>query len=265
VASPTPESRVPHIALHDVSKIYERGTHTGLEALRAISLDVARREFVSIVGPSGCGKSTLLKVIGGVVAQSRGRVAIDNDEERRKTIGFVFQTPVLLPWKSVLDNVMLPTVIQKQDAAAARKEADRLLSMVGLSEFALCRPYELSGGMQQRAAICRALMCKSDVLLMDEPFGALDALTRDDLAVELKRICDTEAKTVVFVTHSIPEAVFLGDRVVVMSPRPGRLQEIVDVNIDGRNDLAVMASPDFQELVLRIRRLIYAQREASAS
>jgi NitT/TauT family transport system ATP-binding protein len=255
-----------HIAFHRVSKTYKaRGSD--VTALSNIDLSIHRNEFVSLVGPSGCGKSTVLKILAGLSAATMGTVdrrCFGGLSWEQSSIGFVFQSPVLLPWKSVLSNVLFPALTQRQDKDEATDRARRLLSLVGLSGFERCAPSELSGGMQQRVAICRALMCSGDVLLMDEPFGALDAITRDTLMMELKQICAAERRTVLFVTHSIPEAVFLSDRVVVMSPRPGRITSIVEVPF-GERDMALTESLAFQRLAAAIRTQVQEDIKNGAS
>ena len=203
-----------------------------VEALRDVGFSVGRGELVALVGPSGCGKSTLLRVVAGLRPPSRGAVAVDGRAVTGPiaSVGMVFQAPVLLKWRTIRDNVLLPAELAGLGRARYRERADQLLRLVGLDGFAERLPRELSGGMQQRAAICRALLLDPPLLLMDEPFGALDAMTRDEMNVELLRVWGepaTARKTVLFVTHSIPEAVFLADRVVVMSPRPGRVARIV--------------------------------------
>src|SRR5471032_2203731 len=199
-----------------------------VEAVAGISLAVSQGEFVSLVGPSGCGKSTLLRIVAGLRPATSGAVSVNGNKVIRPIadIGMVFQQPILLKWRSILDNVLLPAELAGKSAATLKPRALQLLEMAGLIGFAEKLPRELSGGMQQRAALCRALLLDPPLLLMDEPFGALDAMTRDDMALELLRILgETSAscKTILFVTHSIPEAVFLSDRVVVMSARPGRI------------------------------------------
>ncbi|XVV17670.1 ABC transporter ATP-binding protein [Actinoplanes sp. CA-131856] len=201
-----------------------------IEALADVTLTVSDGEFVTLIGRSGCGKSTLLNVIAGLLPPTRGAITIDGTAVTapRRDVAMVFQQPALLPWRSVEANVLLPAEIFGWKAAA---EAARLLDMTGLTEFRSRLPHELSGGMQQRVALCRALIQKPKVLLMDEPFSALDALTREELAVELQRIHLDLGTTIVFVTHSIQEAVLLADRVAVLSDRPGRIREIVKIDI----------------------------------
>jgi NitT/TauT family transport system ATP-binding protein len=222
------------IEIADICKLFtpRRGSEP-VEALRDVSVDVRPGEFVSLVGPSGCGKSTLLKMIAGLLAPTSGRISVDGTPVKtpRRSVGMMFQTPELFPWRTVLKNVLLPIEIFGHDKEHHRKRALELLELVGLEEFQKALPRELSGGMQQRVALCRSLMGEPRVLLMDEPFSALDALTRADLAVELQRIHIENASTVVFVTHSIDEAVLLADRVVVLSPRPGRIRKTVDIAI----------------------------------
>ena len=204
-----------------------------IRALDAIDLDVAPRELVTIVGPSGCGKSTLLRCIGGLIPPSQGRVLIDGEvvTEPDPRIGYVFQRAVLLPWRTVEKNVLLPFEIGGRPTPENLKSVHEALEMVELGEYAQLRPAELSGGMQQRVAVARALVTEPSILLMDEPFGALDAQTRDSMNVELLRIWQEAKPTIVFVTHDIGEALFLSDRVVVMTARPGRVHEVVEVDI----------------------------------
>ncbi|MGI5212024.1 ABC transporter ATP-binding protein [Plantactinospora sp. CA-290183] len=204
-----------------------------VEALRNIELNVEDREFVAIIGRSGCGKSTLLRLVAGLIPATSGRVAIDGEPvtRPRRDISMMFQRPALLPWRSVLDNVLLPVEIFGWKRAQHRSRAQELLEIVGLTGFEKQLPHELSGGMQQRVALCRALIQQPKVLLMDEPFSALDALTREELAVELQRIHMELGTTILFVTHSIQEAVLLADRVAVLSARPGRMRKLVTVDI----------------------------------
>ena len=204
-----------------------------IRALDAIDLDVAPRELVTIVGPSGCGKSTLLRCIGGLIPPSQGRVLIDGEvvTEPDPRIGYVFQRAVLLPWRTVEKNVLLPFEIGGRPTPKDIKRVREALEMVELGEYSQLRPAELSGGMQQRVAVARALVTEPSILLMDEPFGALDAQTRDSMNVELLRIWQEAKPTIVFVTHDIGEALFLSDRVVVMTARPGRVHEVVEVDI----------------------------------
>ena len=204
-----------------------------VHALDDVSLEIGTNEFVTLVGRSGCGKSTLLRLIAGLVPASRGEISVAGTPVKgpRRDVAMVFQSPALLPWRNVIDNVLLPIEVMKLDKSRYRNEAGELLELVGLAGFEKRQPHELSGGMQQRVALCRSLIYKPKVLLMDEPFAALDALTREELSLELQRIFSEHRTTIVFVTHSITEAVLLADRVAVMTPRPGRIAEIVTVDL----------------------------------
>jgi NitT/TauT family transport system ATP-binding protein len=230
-------------------------------ALSNINLDIEQHEFISVVGPSGCGKTTLLRILAGLEQASAGEVFSGGERvtKPRADAGVVFQQAVLLPWNTVLANILLPSHLKHDKSASAVARAERLLAFMGLQDFAQKYPFELSGGMQQRVSICRALMRDPKILLMDEPFGALDAMTRESMNVELMRIWAEERMTVFFITHSIPEAVLLGDRVVVMSPRPGRIAEIIDVDIDRPRNLKTMGTPRFGQLCDSIRALFGAE------
>jgi NitT/TauT family transport system ATP-binding protein len=233
-----------------------------VEALRDIDLAVARGELVAIVGPSGCGKSTLLRIIAGLRRATSGRVVVEGREVIAPipAVGMVFQAPVLLKWRTIEANVLLPAELSGLDPRRYRARASELLRLVGLGEFARKLPRELSGGMQQRASLCRALLLDPPLLLMDEPFGALDAMTRDEMNLELLRVWGESAtavrKTIVFVTHSIPEAVFLADRVVVMTPRPGRLARILAVPLPRPRRAASRAAPEFGALSLTVHEAL---------
>jgi NitT/TauT family transport system ATP-binding protein len=228
-------------------------------ALDALSLDIREEEFIAIVGQSGCGKSTLLRLISGLLAPTRGSIALDGRAVRgpRSDVGIVFQSPVLLPWRTALENVLLPIEFLKRDRRQFEPQARELLALVGLKGFEQGYPRSLSGGMQQRVSISRALVADPRVLLMDEPFGALDAMTREELSFELLRIWDERKKTILFVTHSIPEAVLLANRVVVMTPRPGRVARIVPVQLPRPRTLEMEFSPEFRSATEEIRELIY--------
>jgi NitT/TauT family transport system ATP-binding protein len=228
-------------------------------ALEDVSLRVRRGEFVTIVGPSGCGKSTLLKVIAGLVRPTGGAVSLMGRPVTgpQQDIGFVFQSPALLQWRGALRNILLQAEMRGMDRRAARSRAAELIELTGLTGFEKALPHELSGGMQQRVALCRALLHEPPVLLMDEPFGALDALTREQMNAELNRIWRRSGTTIVLVTHSIAEAVFLGTRVEVMSARPGRILRSFPVNLPERRDYAkVMSDPVFEQLAGLVRGLL---------
>jgi len=241
-----------------------RTTGGPVEALRDISLDVRRGEFVSLVGPSGCGKSTLLRIVAGLRPATSGAVSVDGRPviEPLSNIGMVFQAPVLLKWRTVLDNVLLPAELAGLGTTRYRERAADLLRLVGLGDFVGKRPQELSGGMQQRASICRALLLDPPLLLMDEPFGALDAMTRDDMNIELLRIWGEDKgaggarKTILFVTHSIPEAVILSDRVVVMSQRPGTIAAVAAIDLPRPRTVETRACEAFGRLALAIYRAL---------
>jgi NitT/TauT family transport system ATP-binding protein len=220
------------ISLVGVSRTFQ--TRRGqVEALEDVDLKIGEGEFVAVIGRSGCGKSTLLRLIAGLLPTTAGQVLVDDAvvSKPRRDVAVMFQRPALLPWRSVLANVMLPAEIMNLPRAEHLDRARGLLATVGLAGFEKRLPHELSGGMQQRVALCRALLPQPRILLMDEPFSALDALTREELAVELQNIHMTLRSTTVFVTHSIQEAVLLADRVIVMSPRPGRVRKIMDIRI----------------------------------
>jgi NitT/TauT family transport system ATP-binding protein len=242
------------IRLSSVNKIYG-DERSGLLALQDINLAIDAGSFVAVVGPSGCGKSTLMRVIAGLIPASSGEIWIGDSQVcgTRRDIGVVFQSPVLFPWRTVLENVLIPVDVQRLGRAENIGRARELLSLVGLREFENSYPAELSGGMQQRVGIARALVHEPAMLLMDEPFGALDAMTREHMNVELQRLWRASAKTVLFITHSIAEAVFLADRVVVMTPRPGRVAEVLDIALPRPRSLDVMSTAPFGEYVGRIR------------
>ena len=233
-----------------------RTSSGSVEALRGITLGVREGEFVSVVGPSGCGKSSLLKLILGLERATRGSLAIDGREIAgpSRGVGAVFQAPVLLPWRTIEENVLLPADVMKLDRPLATERARALLQMAGLGGFESKYPYELSGGMQHRASIVRALVHDPKLLIMDEPFAALDAITREQMATELQRIWMDRRKTVMFITHSISEAVFLSDRIAVMSARPGRIVDVFDNPAPRPRTFADLLSPALAELSAEIRR-----------
>jgi len=242
------------VAAEGVSLVYQtrRGTITALENL---DLSIGRGEFFSLIGPSGCGKSSFLKVAAGLLPLTSGSMTLDGSAVQgpRREVGVIFQRPTLFPWKTVLHNVLLPAETLNLDKDAARARAEELLKMVGLDEFADNYPNELSGGMQQRVGIVRALIHDPDVLLMDEPFAALDALTREHMMMEFQDIWMTTEKSVLFITHSIPEAVFLSDRVAVMSQRPGRIIREHRVDLDRPRNLSTMANTAFNKICNELR------------
>lgn len=251
----TTEQRGAEIALEAVSKHFVTRSGENVEALADISCTVRSGEFICIVGASGCGKSTILRIIAGLVQPTSGTVTIGSSPVTgpRRDIGLVFQSPVLLPWRSVRQNVLMPAQVIGLPRKQAQDRAAELLELVGLDRFADSYPSELSGGMRQRVSIARSLMHDPATLLMDEPFGALDAMTRDTMNVELLRIWQLQRKTVLLVTHSIEEAVFLADRIFVISPRPGRLLEIIDVKLPRPRDSETRNKPAFIKQVTSLR------------
>jgi NitT/TauT family transport system ATP-binding protein len=250
----------PYLDLQGLSKVY--ATHDGpVRALDRVSVSERRGEFLSILGPSGCGKSTLLMIAAGLIPASSGVVTIDGQvvTAPRTDIGIVFQSPVLLEWRTALGNVMLQAEAKKLERKSAERRARELLASVGLDGFADKYPHELSGGMRQRVSLCRALIHNPPQLLMDEPFGALDALTRDQLVLDLQNIWNERRMTVLFITHSVPEAVFLSDRIIVMTPRPGRIDRIIDINLPRPRTLAARETPEFAEYSREILDLFLAR------
>ena len=243
------------IAIENLEKIYATQDGSSIRALGPVSMEVRSREFVSVVGPSGCGKSTLLKIAAGLIPLTRGSIKIHDEQVTapRRDVGIVFQSPVLLPWKTVLQNVLLPIKVRKERVSDYTDRAMDLINLVGLDGFHAKYPNELSGGMQQRAAIVRALVGDPDILLMDEPFGALDAITRDQMNLELMAIQARTNKTVLFITHGIGEAVFLSDRVVVLGARPGLIIEDLVIDLPRPRKIEHMALPAFGAATTRIR------------
>jgi NitT/TauT family transport system ATP-binding protein len=251
----------PLLQIEGLSRNYATRNGDPIVALSPTNLTLADGEFVSVVGPSGCGKSTLLKLIAGINRPTAGHIMYRGQPISKAThgLGVVFQSPVLLPWLTVLQNVLLPIRVLRMDRAAANERAQNLLSLVGLAGFESKYPNELSGGMQQRVSIVRSLIHDPGLLLMDEPFGALDALTRERMSLELQRIWLANRKTVFFITHSIFESVFLSDRVIVMSPRPGRIVEEIQIPFGRPRGLELSTRPEFGELAAHIRGLLGAK------
>ena len=250
----------PYVDVAGVGKTYRRaGRET--HALESIDLAIRSGEFLAIVGPSGCGKSTLLRIVAGLVGASRGDVRVEGARvDRPQTnLGIVFQSPVLLDWRTALDNVLVQVELRSLDPKAYRDNALRLLDQIGLKDFADRYPYELSGGMRQRVAIARALIHEAPLLLMDEPFGALDALTREQMRLDLEALWLATHKTVMFITHSIDEAVLLADRVVVMSPRPGRIERTIDIPLPRPRGLAARREPEFVRITEEITDIFLAR------
>jgi NitT/TauT family transport system ATP-binding protein len=250
----------PYIEVKGVSQTFRRGGTT-THALDGIDLTIPAGEFVAIVGPSGCGKSTLLRIIAGLLRHTGGSVRLDGSEVDgpQTDLGIVFQSPVLLEWRNILGNVLLQLELRGLDPKAYVTRAHELLGKVGLGEFHDRRPRELSGGMRQRAAIVRALIHDPPLLLMDEPFGALDALTREQMRIDLEELWMQTAKTVLFITHSIDEAVLLADRVIVMSPRPGRIEQVYDIPLSRPRGLAARSHPVFIEATQKITELFLSK------
>ena len=248
------------IEFRGVEKTY-RTRDGDVPSLKPLDFHINDGEFFVVVGPSGCGKSTLLKMISGLLPPSSGEILVDGKQvtEPHGNVGIVFQNALLLPWRSVLANVMLPIDMKRLPREQYRQRAMELLKLVGLEGFEKKLPWQLSGGMQQRASICRALVHDPRIMLMDEPFGALDAMTRERMNVELQRIQRETGKTILLITHSIPEAVFLGDRVLVMTERPGSIAAIYDVPLGRERSLDVMADPAFTQLVQQIRKHFFTQ------
>jgi NitT/TauT family transport system ATP-binding protein len=257
-------SGAPKLEARHISMVYTRRGRP-VQALRDVNLDVRAGEFISLVGASGCGKTTLLRIVDGLMPPTTGEVRIDGRIVRRPgpDRGFVFQQDALLPWRTVLDNVIFGLEVQGRAKTVARQQADAFVRLVGLTGVEHHYPHELSGGMRQRANLARALCIDPDVLLMDEPFAALDAQTRELMQSELLRIWRANRKTVLFVTHQIDEAVYLADRVVVMTSRPGQIKAILDVEIPRPRDLSVKRTPRFLELVDTIWQMIEEEVKAA--
>jgi NitT/TauT family transport system ATP-binding protein len=257
-------SDTPVVQLQGVDKVFGGGDQPATTALEGIDLAIRSGEFVSLIGPSGCGKSTLLRIIGDLISPSRGTVVVNGkpaDRARRdRDYGMVFQAPVLFEWRTVDDNVKLPLEIQGAGSAKRTARAKEMLELVELGDFLGHYPFQLSGGMQQRVAIARALAFEPAILLMDEPFGALDEMTRERMNSEVLRIWERTGTTVIFVTHSIPEAVFLSSRVVVMSARPGRITKVIDVDLPRPRNEDTRETRRYFELVTEVREALRRRR-----
>ena len=260
-ASPGPAARTTDDQPSSVLRIRAvRKLYRDLEAIRNVSFDVADGEFLSLLGPSGCGKSTLLMMVAGLIDSTEGEIAVNGKAVAgpRREVGVVFQQPVLLPWRKVLDNVLFPIELLKLPRSQYEKRAMDLLAMAKIEDFAHHLPRQLSGGMRQRVSICRALIHDPRILLMDEPFSALDALTRDEMGVELLRIWQANRKTVIFVTHSIREAVLLSDRVLVMGRRPSTIVEELAIDLPRPRHIGMTEDESFNRFVRTLRKAIEA-------
>lgn len=255
------DCRPPLILARRLTKVYATAGGGEVMALKHLDFEIYDGEFVSVVGQSGCGKSTLLKVLAGLLPYTAGSVALNGRPLRGPSsdAAVVFQSPVLLPWRTVLENVLLPIEFRKLALSRYREKAFDLLEMAGLRDFAQRYPYELSGGMQQRASIVRALVQDPRLLLMDEPFGALDAMTREQMNLELLRIWSQSRKTVFFITHSIAEAIFLSDRVIAMTARPGTIADVIAIDLARPRDLSVINTDHFGRYAAHLRALLDAQ------
>jgi len=249
------------VEVRGVSKTFETQKGEQIVALEDINIHIAASEFVSVVGTSGCGKSTLLRIVCGLIPASGGKVFVGGEQVRapRDDVGVVFQNAVLLPWLTVRDNILLPMDLRQKRRREHGQRADELLAMTGMTGFERKYPFELSGGMRQRVSICRALMCQPSFLALDEPFGALDAMTREAMNLELMRIWAETRATVLFITHSVPEAVLLSDRVVVMTPWPGRVAEVLEIDLPRPRSLKDFGSEAFNGYTSRIRDRLGAQ------
>lgn len=250
------KEETPEIEINHVSMYYQTGS-TEVLALKDVTVDIKKGEFISLLGPSGCGKTTLLRIMADLLQPTQGTVKISGSTAKEARLaqkyGIVFQSPVLYDWRKVRKNVTLPLEMMKVPKAEQEKRVDELLELVGLSKFKDKFPWQLSGGMQQRVAIARALAIEPEILLMDEPFSALDEFSRERLNEELLSIWTKIGNTVVFVTHSIPEAIFLSDRVFVLSPHPGRLSKIVEISLPRPRTAEMRESPEFYQLITDIR------------
>ena len=254
-----PATSRPAVVANKATVLYQAADHPVL-ALSEVDLTVRQGEFVSLIGPSGCGKTTLLRVVADLEPLTSGEVLVNertpHDARMRRAYGYVFQSPALFPWRTVLGNVMLPLQIQGRMPAQCEEIAREQLARVGLKGFEKKFPWQLSGGMQQRVSIARALGFEPRILMMDEPFGALDEITRDNLNEQLQQLWLNEQRTVLFVTHSISEAVYLSTRIVVMSPRPGRIVKVIESTLPYERDLSMRDSPEFAQLAHEVREAL---------
>ena len=260
-----PRATEPVVRISGVDKVFDIDGRAVTTALSKIDLEIGRGEFVSLIGPSGCGKSTLLRLIGDLTSPTAGRVEVTGKTAHAARLGreygMVFQAPVLFEWRTVEENVKLPLEVLGMDRSRREERAAAMIALVELGDFAKHHPYQLSGGMQQRVAIARALALEPSILLMDEPFGALDEMTRERMNTEVLRIWQRTGTTIVFVTHSIPEAVFLSTRVVVMSARPGRITRVVDVPLPHPRNEEAREDPRYFRLVTEVREALRAGGE----
>jgi len=258
----TGASAAPVISIEGVSKTFGVGGDSEVVAIRSISMDVREGEFVSVVGHSGCGKTTLLKMISGLIAPTRGSVTVDGKRVVRPlaSVGFVFQSPLLMPWRTALENILLPIELLNKDPRSFAERASQLMESAGLGGFEKMYPRQLSGGMQQRVAIARALIHDPEILLMDEPFGSLDELTREEMGLELLKITERMGKVVVFVTHSVPEAVMLADRVVVLSPRPATVKLDLQIACKRPRESSIRSDADYIRYCETVRRSLGLSR-----
>jgi NitT/TauT family transport system ATP-binding protein len=268
--SPSPLTRGGRSSLivcRGIGKTYAVRIGKPVVALENLNIEIPAGEFITVVGPSGCGKSTLLRLLAGLDRKTRGQMELDGSAINgpRKDIGIVFQAPTLLAWRTVIENIMLPVHVLGLDRRFHEARANQLVQMVGLEGFESKYPWELSGGMQQRVAICRALINQPQLLLMDEPFGALDAITREAMNVELESIWLRTQQTILLITHSISEAVFLGTRVAVMNSRPGTIVDVISIDLPRPRTLDILTSPEFADYVRRIRSVLNGKAGATAA
>jgi NitT/TauT family transport system ATP-binding protein len=251
-----PQTAEPLVSVQDVSMVFQTGT----VALQNASLEIGSGEFISLIGPSGCGKTTLLRLLADLIQPTSGTIRIGGKtpEQARKSraYGYVFQAPTLMEWRTVFSNVMLPLEVMNFPLSERRARAEKMLALVGLEKFARNYPWQLSGGMQQRVSIARALAFDPQLLFMDEPFGALDEITRENLNLELLRLWRETGKTIIFVTHSIPEAVFLSTRIVVMTPRPGKIETVIPVDLPQPRNFETRETPQFFEIATQVREAL---------